>query len=125
MGISTISLHSINHDLDLILFEEELGLVGVLREVDEKYESHDCNDGCKNALPDELLSVSANNMFGRPVHSRSSAILVVLPCHPSVVNRMPGEKRPRQCLTQTHEVFYDLSILTRRPPNPPTLLPTK
>lgn len=67
MGICTISFDAINHELNLVLFEEERGVSGFLGKVYEQYVSDNGNDNGDDTLPDEnpsptwdMICVSAN-----------------------------------------------------------------
>lgn len=53
MSVRPIPLDSVNHDLDLVFLQEELGLRGVFGEVDQEDVSEDGDDDRDDAFPDE------------------------------------------------------------------------
>lgn len=76
MGIPAISLDPVDHDLDFIICEEELRLVGIFGEVNQENESHDCDNGRDDAFPDELfplLDFNEPRSMSRSTHDPTPA----------------------------------------------------
>jgi hypothetical protein len=61
VSIASVSIHSIDHELELVVLEEESGLVSILRKVHEEDVAYDGDDCCDDAFPDEDPYVTAQS----------------------------------------------------------------
>lgn len=51
MSVTPVLFHSIDHDLDLFVAQEEFGLGSIFRKVHQKHISNDGNNNGDNAFP--------------------------------------------------------------------------